>query len=125
MFDEEDFETMDQSYDDDAIPDGLIDCSDIASVPLNIILLLQDTDLTDERSRANMMMKLVNVSAAGNQDSDIFITVIISLAAMLLALLEQMDIDSRVRFYDEFSEIAKCLESDPVPYWGSIEGDDL
>ena len=70
-------------------------------------------------------MKLVILSATGNQDSDIFITVIISLAAMLLALLEQMDIDSRVRFYDEFSEIAKCLESDPVPYWGSIEGDDL
>ena len=71
------------------------------------------------------IMKLVNVSAARNPDSDIFISFIISLAAMLLALLEQMDIDSRVRFYDEFSEIAKCLESDPVPYWGSIEGDDL
>ena len=71
------------------------------------------------------IMKLINVSAAGNQDSNIFITFIISLAAMLLALLEQKDNDSRVRFYDEFSEIAKCLESDPVPYWGSIEGDDL
>ena len=77
------------------------------------------------RLRLIRIMKLVILSAAGNQDSDIFITVIISLAAMLLALLEQMDIDSRVRFYDEFSEIAKCLESDPVPYWGSIEGDDL
>lgn len=70
-------------------------------------------------------MKLVNLSAAGNQDSDIFITFIISLAAMLLALLEQMGIDSRIRFYDQFSEITKCLGSDPVPNWGSIEGDDL
>ena len=125
MFDEEDFETMNQSYDDDAIPDGLIDCSEIASVPLSIVLLLQDTDLTDDRSRANMIMKLANLSAARNQDSDLFITFIVSLAAMLLALLEQMDSDSRIWFYDHFSEIARCLESDPVPYWGDLEGDDL
>lgn len=71
------------------------------------------------------IMKLVIVSAARNQDSDIFITFIISLAAMLLALLEQMDIHGRIQFYDQFSAIAKCLESDPLPYWGSIEGYDL
>ena len=50
MFNEEDFETMNQSYDDNAIPDGLIDCSDIASVPLSIVLLLQDTDVRPDIS---------------------------------------------------------------------------
>ena len=118
MFEEEDFDKMWQSYDEFAVPDGIIDCSDFAMVPLSIIALLKNTELSSEISRSTMLMKLTNLLSSTNQDAECFI---ITLGAMLLTVLEQLDDDSRVMFYEHFVDVAEYLENDVVPFWGDLD----
>jgi hypothetical protein len=122
MFNAEDFENLERSFDDLAVPDGMIDCSDTAHIQPNIISVLQDTNFDDEISRAAAMMQIVNLAFLEDADENVDLvlscSVMIALVGMLFTSLSAMQDTERTDFFARLSELAADLAKESVlPYW--------